>query len=264
MIGWALGAIGIGLALLFKSKPANAAEKDAGYVLIGPVASSGPDTAVTYPPVITDSDVVVPEPQTEEQEEAAHVAVEAGQLQDWQQAVANAWASGDSALLADLAAKMRKAGLVMQAESVDQLADALRQKALEETNAIREEQALPPVTLPETIGEEPPVPVVAPDQRIAVANQLIVYLKTTKKGSEDKPTVANVQRGLGLTADGLYGIDTALAVAALGVLPIPPWYLPKVNTAARVADFDAKMKAYGDADPARILDWYYVAERTSV
>lgn len=247
-------AIPVGLlALLFRSKPSQAAElPSAGQPHSPASVPAAPGGAL--PP----GTIVVPVAATDEQEAAAEVAAAAAQVRNWQLAVANAVASGDAAQLEQIARELEADKLTEQAKSVREVLGVVRAAALSATQTEN-----PQVTAPVLAAVEPAPIQVAPDPRIAEAAKLIQYLKTTKKGAEDRKSVAASQQALGLSADGMYGINTALAVASFGIVPLPPWYLPVQNTAAAVAAFDDAMNRYAVSDPPRAREWLLVAELTS-
>lgn len=115
------------------------------------------------------------------------------------------------------------------------LADAIRQ-----TEQIAKQPASAPIpevspspvttTLPEMTIEASPQ-VLSPQQTAAM--QLTEYLQKLTapfkypheaRFKEDKSKVGQAQSKMGITADGKYGKGTAGAIAALGIVPIPPFY----------------------------------------
>jgi len=212
--------------------------------------------------VIKDGPVVSIQAPTQAHQDVAQAAADAAQVRDWQAAQVSAWASGDLAQVEQVAREMKTDGMTAEAALLLEAVARKREVVTEDLNAIRVAEGHPPVTAAEVAAEEPaPLPA-TPDPRIAIAGQLMKYLRTTSKGNEDKASVKAAQVALGLTstdADGLYGITTATTAANLGVVPVPPWYTPKINTAARIATFVALMRSYAETDPPRAAQWYYVA-----
>ena len=82
------------------------------------------------------------------------------------------------------------------------------------------------------------------------------------RGTEDKALVTAFQRTTGATADGLYGPNTGLKVAELGIVPSRPFYFSK-NASRALASKTAwtdYMEDRAASDPARAAEWLAAGE----
>lgn len=121
-----------------------------------------------------------------------------------------------------------------------QAATAVVVDAIKKTEQVQKDPPQAPLpkgnvtTLPEVvITAAPPSAsqVMSPQQ--AAAQDLTVYLNSISskftwpheaRFKEDKSIVGKAQAKMGLSADGKYGPGTARAIAALGIVPVPPYY----------------------------------------
>jgi peptidoglycan hydrolase-like protein with peptidoglycan-binding domain len=106
--------------------------------------------------------------------------------------------------------------------------------------------------------QEPQASIVESPQRTA-AKAITDYLTSigglAGRRKEDKSKIKQWQSALGLTADGLYGRNTAKAVILQGFVPVVPYYWPRTNTTQAKAEFTALVKQYADTDPNRKAAW---------
>src|SRR5262249_3834820 len=80
----------------------------------------------------------------------------------------------------------------------------------------------------------------AGDPRARMARDITDYLRSATVGKEDRNRVKAFQSQEHLKADGLYGPQTALAVASYNIVPVKPFYWPRTNA-------DAAKKGYAEA-----------------
>jgi peptidoglycan hydrolase-like protein with peptidoglycan-binding domain len=83
------------------------------------------------------------------------------------------------------------------------------------------------------------------------------------RGRENKSTVKGYQAGMSVTADGMYGRDSARAVMQLGMIPVAPYYWPKTGTAAAKKEFLALVSQYSMADKPRAAQWAKLVSDTN-
>jgi len=72
--------------------------------------------------------------------------------------------------------------------------------------------------------------------------------------------IRNYQEKAGLDDDGLYGVDTALAIADKGIIPVTPMRFPRTNPQAAKERFKAAMKLEASQDPERAAQWLDAAK----
>jgi hypothetical protein len=75
------------------------------------------------------------------------------------------------------------------------------------------------------------------------------------RGNEDKTRIKSWQSKLALTADGMYGRNSAKAVMLQGFVPCCPYYWPSTGTATAKNEFTAFVKQYADNDIGRKAQW---------
>jgi hypothetical protein len=168
--------------------------------------------------------------------------------------------------------KLQREGWVLQASELRKAADVIQ----EAQQVLTGGAPLPasPMILPSSSGQPgagtpatpaPSTAVVDPMQLLA--GKVVIMLRTSKKGSEDKDLVrlfqAQEQR-LGRytgTLDGLYGPKTA-ALLAVGynIVPPKPWYWPKSGTTAAMAAYRKLMLAFASKDAPRADEWHAAAK----
>ena len=141
------------------------------------------------------------------------------------------------------------------------VADAV-QDALDAASATAE-QAQQTATGASTVPATPAPPVQAgptvPADVIA-AQRLAPHLQGTKKYQEDRAQVRAFQALVGLKQDGLYGANTAYAIADRGVLPPKPFYWPKKGTVAAKQKWSQEMFRRSVQDPKRAAEWQALAK----
>lgn len=91
------------------------------------------------------------------------------------------------------------------------------------------------------------------------ARELTAYLNSigglAGRFREDKAKVKGYQARMGLTADGIYGRDSAKGAILQGYVPVVPYYWPRTNTSAAKAEFSAYVKTHAASDPQRKAQW---------
>jgi hypothetical protein len=93
------------------------------------------------------------------------------------------------------------------------------------------------------------------DQRMQIAQAMAVDLRNSSKYKENQILVTRFQDQEGLKADGKYGPKTALALAALGVIPPRPRYWAKKTVQQDKKDYAGEMLTRAATDPSRAADW---------
>lgn len=150
-------------------------------------------------------------------------------------------------------------------------ANALRSQAAN-WRAVRSQQ--PPVYSPPVVVQPPAPAPRPPDPVLSAAAQLAQQMTTMLKNldpgypsqpnrnAEDKALVSLFQRQEGLTADGLYGVSSALQVPKYGIVPARPTHFSATpsKTATAKSQFKARMSEMASADPARASQWLAAAK----
>lgn len=169
--------------------------------------------------------------------------VNEGKSVDWQQTVADAIKSADPKVVSVVAAKLQQAGMTTQATQ-------LSQTPLGEPQVVPASASAPVIRTP------------ASSPKKLLAQRLTDYLRTTSSGREDRSLVKSFQTQENLKVDGLYGPQSALAVASYDIIPVKPFYWPRVNAeAAKQAYAKAMLEhAQKEPDPARAQLWQLAAK----
>ncbi|HEV8246739.1 MAG TPA: hypothetical protein VGP93_13270, partial [Polyangiaceae bacterium] len=176
---------------------------------------------------------------------------------DFQTRIADALSKGDKDGLMGIANEMQAAGLTTEAAALRTVALNLQQLgALGGGNVSPGQPAVgPSVSLP-----NPPLvvvpPVVSPSstplpagvpvssvqaQRLQVAQAMAVDLRNTSRYKENQVLVKRFQDQEGLVTDGKYGPKSALALAALGIIPPRPRYWAKKTVQADKKEYAGEM-----------------------
>lgn len=90
------------------------------------------------------------------------------------------------------------------------------------------------------------------------ANQALKGKGPWKESTADKNLVKAFQSQEGLTADGLWGADSAIHMGTnYGIVPVKPFYWPKDTSkvAGKKAEYRAAMMAAAAKDPMRASEW---------
>lgn len=225
-----------------------------GLVVISPKEPS--EKLLAEIAAVAPAGVIVPSASTPEEVAAAKDAIVAVASADWQGAVVSASLSGDAATLDTVAEAMTAAGLAGQAASVRALSDTLRQEAIEANAA--EGVA---VSKSELVALAPEAPIPPPDPGLIAAKALAVYLAGFTPWKENRVTVTEFQKQMGLSKiDGKYGPETAKALASYGIIPPAPYYWPAVGTNAAISDYRATLREKAASDPPRAAKWLSAAD----
>jgi hypothetical protein len=163
--------------------------------------------------------------------------------------MARAVLTQDPAQIEAMATELRRRGWTTEADRLTALAAELR--------ARQRGEPIPDVTIPG--GESPEAPDQALAFKVRTAQTLMDYLKTTRKYKEDKTRVKAFQALADLKQDGLYGAKSALAAAAIGVIPVKPFYWAKGTQAEDKNAYRSQLTQYAMNDPNRAAKWQEAA-----
>jgi len=112
---------------------------------------------------------------------------------------------------------------------------------------------------PDTSSAAPALPGPTESPARTAAQGITDYLNSlgglAGRGRENKTTVKGFQSAMGVSADGMYGRDSARAVMQLGIVPVTPYYWPKTNTASAKREFITLVNQYAGADIPRTAQW---------
>jgi len=164
--------------------------------------------------------------------------------EELQRRVAEAVKTADSGIMRKVADELERLGATVAAAELRRLADEVdRGKAPVSpptSSPPAEPPSPPPRAPPPTAPPASPPPFVPPalpftplpppshdPQKLARAQTLALHLGSVRKYKEDRSKVKAFQVQEGLKADGLYGANTALALAYYGIAPPTPFYWPQ-------------------------------------
>jgi hypothetical protein len=190
---------------------------------------------------------------------------------DFQGRIADALSKGDSPALMAIANEMQAAGLTTEAAALRTVALNLQQLGALGGGTQSPGQ---PVVAPSVSIPNPPLVVVPPfvspssvplpagvpvssaaAQRLQIAQAMAVDLRNTSRYKENQVLVKRFQDQEGLVTDGKYGPKSALALAALGVIPPRPRYWAKKTVQTDKKEYAGEMLSRAATDPARAADW---------
>jgi len=116
--------------------------------------------------------------------------------------------------------------------------------------------AIPPIVSPSSVPLPSGVPTSSSEQqRLQIAQAMAVDLRNTSRYKENQVLVKRFQEQEGLVTDGKYGPKSALALAALGIIPPRPRYWAKKTVQADKKEYAGEMLSHAATDPARAADW---------
>lgn len=203
---------------------------------------------------------------------------------DWQKIVSNAVATGNPKLMEGVAVELEKAGLTAEAAALRLVIKQLGGPVPAGATPVVVTQAATPVmqplpgmtvTSPGWPQVTPTIPTPTTSPKYVKAAALNTYLisfvaalraNKVKRYSEDKVRVKEFQIQENLKVDGLYGPQTATAVASYNIVPATPLYWPRVGTAAAQTAYKAMLTAHAAAetDATQKMAWLYAAKKVTV
>lgn len=189
---------------------------------------------------------------------AMHGPAQVGPMPDaLKKKVAAALASADPARMRKVAAEVKSDGYPAQAATLETAANAIEAKI----------RSTPAVTK-ETISPKAESQPVSPDERKLAGRVALAFTGQTA-GSEGAEAQALLKRYQEVekarefykgNIDGLWGPKSGLSMALdHHIVPPPPLYWPKKNTAAVKQTYKANLRQLGAADPQRAEEWNQAA-----
>ena len=182
-------------------------------------------------------------------------------------AIVNAVASRDPAVMRAVATKLDAMGFTKQAADLRRTADeaAALAKKTPATSTARPRPAATPAPAPSSsalpVAER--VPLVSPGTSASpeqvLAAKVALNLQTTAAGREDANLLKAYQKQEGLVQDGKYGPKSALGLVKYGIVPAVPRAWPKGQEAAARKLFAAAMRAEASRDTTRAEEWLQAA-----
>ena len=200
---------------------------------------------------------ILPVAETPAEANLAVQAMDAAQDREWQAAAVKAVQSQDAPTVDLLAEAMLAEGLREEAITLQAVAEQWREDAA----ALNTEARGETITAADVQAAEPPPPQIVANPARDAAVALADYLRPLSPWKEDREKVAALQAEIGVSADGKYGPQTAMAIAAHGIVPPAPFYWPGApNTQAAIENYKAYLLQKAADDPTNAAAWQKAAE----